>query len=151
MKQKSLILYNDFMKYMLKKANINIKVKLLVGIKAKKYFGYVDLKQLDKGNQTIRIEDASLKIVLKRIAHEITHIIQYKKGDLNYKDDQITWKGKSIISIKDYNNAAHDTHNNLPFEKEAIESKKSVDQYITKELNKFKGSSPTMDFIIEYI
>ena len=50
----------------------------------------------------------------KTISHEMVHIDQIKRGDLNYTDTDVTWKGKK------YSRAAMDEGNKkLPWEMEA--------------------------------
>ena len=50
----------------------------------------------------------------KTISHEKVHIDQIKRGDLNYTDTHVTWKGKKY-SRSTMNEGAK----NLPWEKEA--------------------------------
>ena len=66
-------------------------------------------------NGTIIINDEVSPVNLhKVIAHEKVHIDQMKRGDLDYDDKNVYWKGKVIprSSIKE---GAHD----LPWEAEA--------------------------------
>ena len=48
------------------------------------------------------------------IAHEMVHIDQMKRGDLNYDDKYVYWKGKKYSRAQ-----MQDGAKNLPWEKEA--------------------------------
>ena len=50
----------------------------------------------------------------KTIEHEKVHIDQMKRGDLDYTDDEVIWKGKKYPRSKMSEGAK-----NLPWEKEA--------------------------------
>lgn len=60
--------------------------------------------------------DLSSKQGKKIIEHEKVHLDQFKRGDLDYDEDTVTWKGKKIArsSIKE-------GAKNLPWEKEAYD------------------------------
>ncbi len=71
-------------------------------------------------NGTIIInKDVSPNRMHEVIAHEMVHIDQMKRGDLDYDDHNVYWKGKVIprSSIKE---GAHD----LPWEAEAYKKSK---------------------------
>jgi len=55
------------------------------------------------------------------IDHEMVHIEQMKRGDLNYDDDYVYWKGKKYSRSK-MNEGAHD----LPWEAEAYKRTKNA-------------------------
>jgi len=55
------------------------------------------------------------------ILHEKVHIEQMKRGDLNYDDDYVYWKGKKYSRSK-MNEGAHD----LPWEAEAYKRTKNA-------------------------
>ena len=66
-------------------------------------------------NGTIIVnKDAPLEMQKEIIAHEMVHINQMRRGDLDYDDDNVYWKGRVIprSSIKE-------GAKNLPWEKEA--------------------------------
>lgn len=52
----------------------------------------------------------------KTIEHEMIHIDQMKRGDLNYDNKNVTWKGKKYPRSKMKEGAK-----NLPWEKEAYD------------------------------
>tara|TARA_R100001463_G_C3486410_1_gene217512 strand:- start:445 stop:813 length:369 start_codon:yes stop_codon:yes gene_type:complete len=60
--------------------------------------------------------DLSSKQGKKIIEHEKVHLDQFERGDLDYDEDTVTWKGKTIArsSIKE-------GAKNLPWEKEAYD------------------------------
>ena len=59
-------------------------------------------------------KDASPKKKEEAIAHEMVHIDQMQRGDLNYDDDNVYWKGKVYPRSKMDEGAK-----NLPWEAEA--------------------------------
>ena len=56
----------------------------------------------------------------KTVEHEMVHIDQMKRGDLNYTNDHVMWKGKKYSRSKMKEGAK-----NLPWEKEAYSKVKS--------------------------
>ena len=52
----------------------------------------------------------------KIIAHEKVHLDQFDRGDLDYDNETVTWKGKTIARSQ-INEGAQ----NLPWEKEAYD------------------------------
>ena len=55
------------------------------------------------------------------IAHEMVHMDQMSRGDLNYNDDKVFWKGKEY-DRDDMNEGSK----NLPWEKEAYDKTKNM-------------------------
>jgi len=71
-------------------------------------------------NGTIIVnKDAPVEMQQEIIAHEMVHINQMRRGDLDYDDDNVYWKGRVIprSSIKE-------GAKNLPWEKEAWKANK---------------------------
>jgi hypothetical protein len=64
------------------------------------------------------------------IAHEKVHLNQMKRGDLNYDDNNVYWKGKAYPR-----SSMNEGAKNLPWEKEAYDK--------TKHIGKNKKNSPT--------
>lgn len=64
------------------------------------------------------------------IAHEKVHLNQMNRGDLNYDDNNVYWKGKAYPR-----SSMNEGAKNLPWEKEAYDK--------TKHMNKNKKSAPT--------
>ena len=88
-----------------------------------------DLEQgvLGKGNKngTILVapnltDDAEKSVV----EHEEVHIDQIKRGDLDYDDDNVYWKGKTYPRSK-----MKEGNPNLPWEKEAYSKTDPYDKY----------------------
>jgi len=82
---------------------------------------------MGKGNKngTILIapdlpKDAELSV----IDHEEVHIDQVKRGDLDYDDDAVVWKGKRYSRSQ-----MQEGNPNLPWEKEAYSKTDSHDKY----------------------
>ena len=73
-------------------------------------------------NGTIIInKDVTAEQLPSVVAHEKVHIEQMKRGDLNYDDDYVYWKGKKY-SRSQMNEGAH----NLPWEAEAYKRTKNA-------------------------
>ena len=64
------------------------------------------------------------------IAHEKVHLNQMNRGDLNYDDNNVYWKGKAYPR-----SSMNEGAKNLPWEKEAYDK--------TEHMNKNKKSTPT--------
>ena len=73
-------------------------------------------------------EDASDHKKIEAIAHEKVHMDQMERGDLNYDDDNVYWKGE-VYPRDEMEEGAKD----LPWEKEAWKANKKF-----KEQNKKK-------------
>jgi hypothetical protein len=99
--------------------------------------------------------NASYEMMLKSLIHELIHAKQVVKGELKPSDDwkELVWKGKSIISVKDYNKFQQkdiNQYKNLPWEKEAYGG---MDKYYrmflkSKEFNNLTDKDPNLDYII---
>ena len=79
---------------------------------------------LGKANNNLTIiinEDVPATKTQDVIDHEMVHIEQMKRGDLNYDDDYVYWKGKKYSRSK-MNEGAHD----LPWEAEAYKRTKDA-------------------------
>lgn len=63
-----------------------------------------------------------LRASLVLLAHEVTHVLQYERGDLKHTKTHIVWKGKPFITIGDYNTISQPDHAKLPWEKEAADA-----------------------------
>lgn len=72
------------------------------------------------------------KKIKEIVAHEAVHIDQMKRGDLDYTDNKVIWKGKEY-SRKSMNEGAK----NLPWEKEAY-SRAKENKF---KLNGYRGNS----------
>ena len=60
--------------------------------------------------------DLSSKQGKKIIEHEKVHLDQFQRGDLDYDEDTVTWKGKTIAR-----SSIQEGAKNLPWEKEAYD------------------------------
>ena len=88
-------------------------------------------KDLEKGvvaeaNNDMSIyvdEDASPAKKQEAIAHEMVHIDQMQRGELDYDDDNVYWRGKIYPRSKMKEGAK-----NLPWEKEAWKANSAVKQ-----------------------
>ena len=141
-----------FIDYLKNKFNINDKINLKIKKSSKsKYFGDVDYNSMVKGKFNITIEDGSLRFILSEIAHEFTHIVQFKNNNLYVKDNKFYFNKKEFITVDEYNNINNYTdYYKLPWEAEAKKNEKLlVDKFMTSEgIGKLKGINSTIDFII---
>ncbi len=68
-------------------------------------------------NGTILVnKDLNSKKIDKVVDHEMVHIDQFKRGDLDYDDKNVYWKGKTYSRSKMQEGAKK-----LPWEKEAYD------------------------------
>lgn len=82
------------------------------------------IKKLDEGVQAEANNDGSIYIdpdtpdseIKTAISHEKVHIDQMKRGDLNYDDENVYWKGKKYPRKN-----MKEGSKKLPWEKEAYE------------------------------
>jgi hypothetical protein len=84
---------------------------------------------LGKGNKngTILVSDKitnDQKQVQSIIDHEEVHVDQVKRGDLDYDDKNVYWKGKAYSRSK-----MKEGNPNLPWEKEAYSKTDSYEKY----------------------
>ncbi len=68
------------------------------------------------------------------IAHEKVHLNQMKRGDLNYDDNNVYWKGKTYPR-----SSMNEGAKNLPWEKEAYEKTKHLAKKVKQEETKSKS------------
>ncbi len=111
--------------------------------------GYVDSAALDSGTVNVYFRDGSVPATLANIGHELTHVLQYKRGDLAFADDQILWKHRPAISGDDYASLNQSEHAQLPWEKEAVANGKGKAQAFMANIKDLRGRDPTLDFLID--
>lgn len=86
------------------------------------YYGTLEDGVLGQANNngTIIIDESISPLKAKEvIKHELVHIDQMKRGDLNYDNNNVYWKGKVISRSK-----INEGNKNLPWEKEAYKKTK---------------------------
>jgi hypothetical protein len=140
------------------KNTLNFSAKVTVKKKSSNsLFGDLSLSRASIGGKiTVHYNpNASYEMQLKSLIHELIHAKQVVKGELKPSDDwkELVWKGKSIISVKDYNKFQKkdiNQYKNLPWEKEAYEG---MDKYYrmflkSKEFNNLTNKDPNLDYII---
>ena len=68
-------------------------------------------------NGTILInKNLNPSAIKKVVEHEMIHICQFKRGDLDYDDNNVYWKGKTYSRSQ-----MREGDKNLPWEKEAYD------------------------------
>jgi mutator protein MutT len=118
-----------------------------------KEFGHVDLNNKNLDYKITVQSDLGLDLMLRYIAHEITHIAQIEHKDLASKSDGIYFKGqqfpKDVLMYDDYNQ-----HKSLPWEQEAYENQlRFVDEFYTSrqfEDLKETTNDPNLKFLIDH-
>lgn len=100
----------------------------------------------------------SYKMIIQSLIHELTHVKQVSKKELKPTNDykHLLWKGKEIISVKDYKTMGKKDvsgYKKLPWEKEAyVNSKNLYKPFINStEWKSLKGKDDTLDFIVKEI
>jgi hypothetical protein len=148
-KKWELLLYGAVLDYCRYRFNIDngeiIELKLKK-ITKNKYFGEIDL-----GNKNIiTIENSGLNTNISNIIHEFVHIKQKIKQELKDKGNILLWNDKAIITVQDYKKATREEHNNLPFEMEAIEESKNINDFFDSDFIKNSlGIDASFDFLIK--
>lgn len=144
----------DFMKSKLGfNANIIVKKK-----SSKELFGDVVLNDNSVNNNKFYVHfnpNQSYDNVIKSLIHELTHVKQISKGELRPSNDykEVLWKGKPVISAKEYSNFRRQDiakYKSLPWEKEAYSNMKPLyNQFLSsKQWSNLVGQDPTLDYIL---
>lgn len=104
--------------------NENIKIKL---VNLKNNVGQVRLNENSNKVASIEISKQAKGSVIKDfIAHELTHIKQINKGELQFKNGGVIWKGKEVMTKKEFEKHSKvktiddfNRYKSVPWEKEA--------------------------------
>jgi hypothetical protein len=149
------ILFQSVIDFCIDKFKIKAKIKLK-SKPIKKTFGDISLNKdsINNSNFTVHYNNKSgYKFNISALIHELVHVKQVVKKELGISDDykQITWKGKEIISVSEYNKLVYQEYSDLPFEKEAIiKSETMKNEYLNSKFFKgLKGKDNTLDIIID--
>lgn len=141
-------LYLDFVKFCTNK--LSITDDIVVNFKKmnkRHYDGYVS----NKNSNIIYIDSSSgIKTQLDKIAHELTHIEQFRNKNLIIDNDYIKFNGKRFISVTDYNNLRdYDEYKKLPWESEAITNgSRFVKDYLnSKYYDEIMDTNPSLKYI----
>jgi len=134
--------------------------KIIVNFKQVKEneIGFVNFANVLNGKNLIIInKNASHPFLLKYISHELTHVKQIAKKELDIKNGFFVWKNEQNISIKEYNDIIKrydfETYKNLEWEKEAYANQNNIlNSYLNsdsfKNLND-QNTDPTLKFILQ--
>lgn len=94
-----------------------------------------------------------INMMISSIIHELTHIKQVSKGELNPSEDynSILWGNDYSLPVTDYNNITNrDEHKKLPWEAEAYNNMKLINDFKSSSYwADLKGKDATLDFIID--
>ena len=148
---------DSFLEYLKKKYAISDKIDLKIGKESlKKQFGGADFTAFfSTGKYKIKVNDAMLPVLLSRIGHEFTHLVQFRDKDLDLdeKSKMLLWEGKPYMTITEYNKTTnYEKYKKIPWEAAAIEAgPKLVKEYqSSKDLEELKKSKdPTLRYIID--
>lgn len=97
--------------------NVSVNITLKARKRMSKGYGGHAVKHGKSYEVHFLSNDLRLSLVL--LAHEITHVLQYERGDLKNTRTHIVWEGKPYITVEDYNNISQPDHAKLPWEIEA--------------------------------
>lgn len=145
----------NYIEYNIELLSINITITVIFKKIDKKEIGFINLSE-QGSNGTIFIDkDASYNMMLKYISHELTHIKQIQNGELKLINDDIIWKGKKNINIKDYKKLLYDEYVKLGWEIEADYNQENIiKKYINSgTFNSLKNNTdePNLKFILQNI
>ena len=119
-----------------------------------KTYGSIMLSEKPKKKHVVYVDlTRGYRVLIGDILHEMTHIKQVIKKELTLDGDDIKWKGKTVSTKKDYTNVTYDSHGKLPFEKEANDNKKKVDEFLSsKEADALRSSGDkNVKMVMEYL
>jgi hypothetical protein len=112
--------------------------------------GFINSSDLDRGVTHIYFEDGYLPVALSNIGHELTHVLQHKRGDLAFEKDMILWKRQPYMSKDDYDALpSHSAHGKLPWEEQANREGKARAQAFRKTIPSLRGKDPQLDWMID--
>lgn len=97
----------------------------------------------------------SYAMMIQSLIHELTHVKQVAKGELKPTSDykNIMWKGKVIISVKDYKKQDFAKYKNIIWEKEAYSNMEKLYKVFlnSDEWKSLQGKDSQLDYIIKEI
>ena len=103
--------------------NENIKIQI---VSLKNNAGQVRLGENGKVNSIELSKTANEKTLKNFIAHELTHVKQINKGELQYKNGGVIWRGKQVMTKKEFEKHSKvktiedfNRYKSVPWEKEA--------------------------------
>ena len=115
--------------------------------------GYVDIFDLSRGRAKVYFlagDIGGLRYSLKNLGHELIHVLQYVRGDLQVHGDSIWWKGKPFMKAGEYADLSKEAHDALPWEDEAIlKSQQKVRDFLSNR-DALRGLDPTLDYLLDY-
>ena len=129
-------------------------MKRAMGKGGLKGIGAVRLNEMTQGKYEIRFHrfDAGAPLItMGYIAHEMTHVRQYLRGQLKHEHGMIVWHGKPYMSAADYAAITNwSEYAKLPWEAEAIQVQKTLPrQWLHTALPSLKGQDRTLDYLID--
>jgi hypothetical protein len=114
--------------------------------------GFVDIHDLARGHAKVHFlagDIGGLRYSLTNLGHELIHVLQYERGDLQVRDGQIWWEGKPYMRAEDYEVLSLAEHAALPWENEAItKSAQKVRDFLTNR-DALWGLDPVLDYLLE--
>lgn len=126
-------------------------------IKSFDLIGAIDLKDVNKARKYFILEydsEQSIKMQIRALLHELTHINQIVKGYLKLEGTDIVWKNDFKLSVSEYAKISKDfaKYKELPWEQEAYSNMELLGEYkSSKYFAGLKGKDTTLDFLIDNI
>lgn len=139
------VIYTAFVDFMGVTGDVHLHARKSMG----RYIGYVNSADLDRGIANVYFVDGYLPVALSSIGHELTHVIQYKTGDLGFDGDTILWKRRPAISGTDYAKLNQAEHAQLPWEREAVANGKVQAKAFLAGIESLRGRDAQLDVLID--
>ena len=140
----------------------NFKAKIIVKKKDNNaLIGDISLTNASVNNNKFTVHynpNQSYRGIIKSLIHELTHVKQVTKKELqpNKEWNAIVWKGKDFISVRDYNKLmkkGFSEYKKLPWEEEAYSNMDKLYSVFTSSnyWTGLKGKDETLDYIIKNV
>ena len=142
-------LWRAFVPFVL--GNTGLKVTLHPKKSMGRQRGYVDLRDLSRGQAKVYFlagDIGGVRYSLTSLGHELVHVLQHERGDLQVRGNDIWWKGKPIISAAAYSELSYAEHAALPWEKEAITKGAALARAFLSDRDSLWGLDPVLDYLM---
>jgi len=141
------ILYRAFVESMVGKSlTVDLHPRKSMG----RQTGHVTSQDLDRGHIRIFFLTGYPPYALRNIGHELTHVLQYKRGDLAFEGNKILWKGHPYMTKEEYDVLDYAGHGNLPWEAEAKrEGEAKAAAFLRSAPTALRGKSPALDYMFD--
>jgi len=113
-----------------------------ITLRARKNLGRFGGHAVKKGQgYEVSFLSGDLRRSLVELAHEITHVLQFERGDLGYSPTHLVWKGRPYITNEDYKSISQQDHADLPWEQEAERAESTKPMEFIREMKRRAASN----------